>query len=111
MAPARARRRYGGGARDADQDRGDRDVLAPAGVLAEHTLTHEHEHEQTGGERRLHDHKRRQQQRHDLQRPAKQRETGAEQPARPPDQAQGEPDAQMSARRRFLGVHRLERYP
>jgi len=53
-----------------DHDRRHRDVLVPAGVLAEHPLSQEDQHEQAGGERGLHDHQRREQQRDHLQRPA-----------------------------------------
>ena len=69
-------------------------VLVAPGVLAEHPLAEEQQHEQAHRERRLHDHQRRQQQRHDLQRPAEDRQARAEQPARaphePPDQRQAQ---------------------
>jgi hypothetical protein len=54
-----------------DHDREHREVLAPPGALAEHALAEEQQHEQPDGHRRLHDHERDQQQRHNLQRPAK----------------------------------------
>ena len=60
----------------------DRDVLVAPGVLAQHPLAQEHQHEQAGRERRLHHHQRRQQQRQHLQRPAEDRQPRAEQPAR-----------------------------
>jgi hypothetical protein len=106
---ARARRRDHGGACDPDHDRGDREVLAPARPLSEHSLADEHEHEQAGCERRLHDHERREQQREHLQRPAEHREARAEQPAAAAHEARCERKPQMRARRRLLCVHRLER--
>ena len=54
----------------------------------------DHQHEQPGGERRLHDDERREQQRDELQRQAEDRQAGAEQPARaahePPRQRQAQ---------------------
>jgi len=87
------------------------DVLVASGVLAEHPLGEEHQHQQAGGERRLHEHQRRQQQRDHLQRPAEDRQACAEQPARAPDQVLGQREAQVLLRGRLLGVHRLERDP
>jgi hypothetical protein len=49
-----------------ENDRAHRQVLVAPGVLAEHPLGEEHQHEQAGGERRLHDHQRSQQQGHHL---------------------------------------------
>ncbi len=65
-------------------DRADRHVLVAPGALAQHPLGEEHQHQQAGRERRLHDDQRSEQQRDDLQRPAEDREAGAEQPARAP---------------------------
>ena len=62
----RARRREQAGADHADHDREHREVLLAPGVLAEHSLREEHQHEQSAGERWLHDDERRQQQRDDL---------------------------------------------
>jgi hypothetical protein len=71
MAVARAARgRAQGGADDAEDDRRHRHVLVAPGALAEHPLAHEHQYEQAGGERRLHNGQRGEQQCHDLQRPA-----------------------------------------
>jgi hypothetical protein len=39
---------------DAQDDRAHRLVLAPPGVLAEHPLAQQHEHQQAGGQSRLH---------------------------------------------------------
>jgi len=49
-----------------EHDRAHRQVLVAPGVLAEHPLGEEHQHQQTRGERRLHHHERGQQQRHHL---------------------------------------------
>ena len=68
----------------------------------------EHQHEQAAGERRLHDDERSEQQRDDLQRPAEDRQAGAEQPACAAEQAPGQRQAQVLAVRRVLGVHRLQ---
>jgi hypothetical protein len=80
-------------------------------VLAEHALGDEHQHEQAGGERRLNDDERSQQQREHLQRPAEDRQTGAEQPTCTPHEPPGEREAQMLIVRRLLGVHRLKGDP
>jgi hypothetical protein len=106
-----SRRRRQAGADHADHDRCHRQVLAPPGVLAQHPLREEHQHEQSGGERRLHDDERREQQRDDLQRPAEDRQRRAEQPARAAQEAPGERQAQVLAGRRVLGVERLQRDP
>jgi hypothetical protein len=99
------------GADHADHDGAHREVLVSAGVLAEHPLAEEHQHQQARGERWLHDHQGSEQQGHDLQRPAEHREPGAEQPARPLDQSPGKRQAQVLLVRRLLGVHRLKRDP
>jgi len=65
-----ARRSEQGGADDSDHDRAHRHVLIASGTLAQHPLGEDHQHQQSGRERRLHNHQRREQQRHDLQRPA-----------------------------------------
>jgi hypothetical protein len=84
--------------------------VAP-GVLAEHPLSQEHQHEQAGGERGLHYDQRREQQREHLQWPAEDRQARSEHPApaleEPPDQRQ----AQVLIVGRLLGVHRLEGDP
>lgn len=92
---------------NADHDRRHCEVLEPTRSLAEQTLAHEHQHEQAGGERRLHDHQRREDQRDHLQRPAEHREPRPEQPAPAPDQPRGEREPQVVVQRRLLGVHRL----
>ncbi len=61
-----ARRRTQTRADHADDDRGDRDVLVAPGVLAQHSLTEEQEHDQAGGQCRLHHHQRGEQQRDHL---------------------------------------------
>ena len=95
----------------ADHDRRHREVLVPAGVLTEHSLSHEHQHKQAGGERGLHDDQRREQQRDHLQRPAEDRQARAEHPASALEQAPDERQAQMLLAGRFLGIHRLQRDP
>jgi hypothetical protein len=74
--------------RHAEHTNGDRQyagVLVAPWVLAEHVLAEEHEHEQACGERGLHHHERRQQERHELKREAEDRQPRAEQPAPAPD--------------------------
>jgi hypothetical protein len=97
--------------RHTEDDRAYGDVLAPTGGLAEHPPAEEQQHEQPHGECRLDHHERRQQQRHHLQRPAEHRESGSGQPARAPDQVQGERRVQVLGVGGPLGVHRLQRDP
>ncbi len=59
-------RREQAGADHADHDRADRHVLIAPRVLAQHPLREQHQHEQSSGQRRLHDDQRREQQRQDL---------------------------------------------
>lgn len=106
-----ARRRGQPGADDADNDRRHREVLRAPGVLVEHALREEHQHEQAGGQRRLHDDQRREQQRDDLQRPAEDRQARTKQPARATHQAPGERQTQVLIVRRLLGIHRLQGDP
>jgi hypothetical protein len=73
-----ARRSEQGRADHADHDREHRQVLVAPCALAQHALAQQQQHQQPGGERRLHDHERGQQQRHDLQRPAENRQARAE---------------------------------
>jgi hypothetical protein len=96
---------------DADDDRRHRDVLHAPGVLVQHALREEHQHEQAGRQRGLHDDQRRQQQRDELQRPADYRQAGSQQPARAAHQAPGERQAQVLFAGRLLGVHRLQGDP
>ncbi len=109
--PRAAVRGTGGDTSYADDDREHRKVLAPPGTLAEHALAKEQQHEQADGHRRLHDHERDQQQRHDLQRPAKHRKPGSRQPARATQQVEGKRGVQVLGVRSALGVHRLQRDP
>lgn len=109
---ARATRRGAqAGADHADDDCGDRDVLVAPGVLAEHALSQEQQHDQTGRERRLHHHQRGEQQCQHLQRPAEDRQARAEHPAPAPDQPPDQCQAQVLFRGRLLGVHRLQGDP
>jgi hypothetical protein len=94
-----------------DYDRRHRDVLLSTRVLAEHSLSQEHEHEQPGRQRGLHHDQRRQQQRDHLQWPAEDRQARAQHPAPAPDQAPDQGQAQMLLVGRLLGVHRLQRDP
>ncbi len=94
---------------DAQDDRRHREVLIPAGALAEHALGDDEQHHQPDRERRLHDHQRREQQRQHLQRPAEHGQARPEQPARPPQEPQHERGTQVILARRPLGVVRLER--
>jgi len=96
---------------DADDDRRHRDVLHAPCVLVQHALREEHQHEQAGRQRRLHDDQRRQQQGDELQRPADDRQARPQQPARAAHQAPGERQAQVLFVGRLLGVHRLQGDP
>jgi hypothetical protein len=89
-------------------DREHREVLAPAGMLVEHPLRREHEHDQARGERRLDHHERGEQQRDDLQRPAHDGHRRAELPARFAQQPPGERGSQMLIVGRLLGLGGLE---
>jgi len=100
-----------GRADHAEHDRAHRRVLVSSGVLAQHALGEEHQHQQACRQRRLDHHERGQQQSHDLQRPAEDREPRPEQPAGASDQPPGERQAQVLLVRRLLGVHRLEGDP
>lgn len=71
--PGGARWRAQTGADHADDDRGDRDVLVASGVLAEHPLPEEQQHDQARRQRRLNHHQRGEQQREHLQWPAEDR--------------------------------------
>ena len=95
----------------ADHDRPHREVLVSPGVLVQHPLAEEHQHEQARGERRLNDHERCQQQRDQLQRPAEDRQSGAQQPAPTSRQAPRERETQVLYAGRLLGVHRLQGDP
>ena len=106
-----ARGRAQPGADHADHDGAHGDVLITPGVLAQHPLGDQHQYEQTRRERGLYHRERCEQQRHDLQRPAEDREPRAEHPARAPDEAPHERDAQVLLLWRVLGVHRLQRDP
>jgi len=107
----RVARRAEARADDADDDRQHGHVLVAAGALFEHPLAGEHQHQQPGGQRGLHDGQRRQHQRDDLQREAEDREARPEQPAPPPDQSPGEREAQVLLVGRLLRVHRLQGDP
>jgi len=106
-ARGRAQRRAG----HAEHDRAHRNVLAPAGVLAQHALAEEQQHEQAHGHRRLDHDERCQQQRHHLQWPTEQRQSRAGQPARSPEQAERKRRVQVLGMGGALGVHRLQRDP
>ncbi len=106
-----ARRREHTRADHAEHDRAHRHVLIPAGVLVEHPLGEEQQHQQSGCQRRLDHDQRGQQQGNHLQRPAEDRQPRPEQPARAPDQPPHERQAQVLGVRRLLGVHRLQGDP
>ncbi len=86
-------------------------MLVASGMLAEHPLREEQQHEQPDRERRLHDDERREQQRDHLKRPAGDREPGADQPARALGQPPRQRESQVLVGRRLLGVERLDRDP
>jgi len=106
-----ARRRAQASADHAEHDRRDRDVLGASGVLAQHPLPQEQQHDQAGRERGLHHHQRREQQRQHLQRPAEDRQARAEHPAPTPDQPPDQRQAQVLFGGGLLGVHRLKGDP
>jgi len=106
-----ARWREHGRADHADDDRERREVLVAPGALAQHALPEQQQHQQPGGECRLHHHQRGQQQRHHLQRPAEHRQPGAEQPAGPSQQPTHQRQAQMLLRRRLPRVQCLQGDP
>ena len=83
-------------------------MLAPSGVLVEHALADEQEHEQPARQRGLHDHERRQQQRHDLQREAEHRQARSRQPARPPGELADQTDTQMVPGIDLTRIERLQ---
>ncbi len=100
--------------RDADHAKHDcqrRQVLAATGVLAEHALAKEQQHQQAGGQRGLDEDQRSQQQREYLQRPTEDRQARSQQPPRAGDQPPDERQAQVLLVRGLLGVHRLQGYP
>jgi hypothetical protein len=74
------------GADHAEHDRRHREILVASRVLVQHPLREEQQYEQSGGQRRLDDHQRSQQQSDHLQGPAQNRESSAEQPANTSDQ-------------------------
>jgi len=86
-------------------------MLIASTALAEHALGHQQQRQQAGRQRGLHNYQRRQQQRQDLQRPAEDRKTGAQQPAPAPQQPAHERYAQVLLLRRLLRVDRLQRDP
>jgi hypothetical protein len=94
-----------------DHDRRHRDVLVASGVLAEHPLSQEQQHEQAGGQGGLNHDQRREQQREHLQWPADDRQARAEHPAPAPDQSPDQRQAQVLFPGRFLGIHRLQGDP
>jgi hypothetical protein len=99
------------GAEHPEHDRRHREVLVFPGMLAQHPLGGEHQHQQAEGQRWLHHHQRSQQQRHHLQRPAEDREPGADQPARAPEQLPHQAEAQILGVRGLPRIQRLERDP
>jgi hypothetical protein len=107
----RARRREQARADNPEHDRAHREVLVASGVLSEHPLGDEHQHQQARRQRRLDDDERREQERHDLERPAEDGQPRPEQPARAPHQPPREREAQVLLVGRLLGVHRLQGDP
>jgi len=80
-------------------------------MLPEDALRDEHQHQQAGGQRRLHHDQGRQQEGEHLERPAQHGEAGAEQPARLAHQPQGERYAEMLLARGRLGLGGLVGHP
>jgi hypothetical protein len=95
----------------AQDDRDHRHVLVAPGVLAEHPLAEEQQHQQADRERGLHDDERREQQRHHLQRPAEHRQSRPEQPAHTAHQAHHQRHPQVLVVGSLPGVHRLQGDP
>ncbi len=86
-------------------------MLVTPGVLAEHPLAQEQQHDQAHRQRGLYYYQRREQQREHLQRPAEDRQARAEHPASAPDEPPDQGQAQVLLRGRLLGVHRLQGDP
>jgi hypothetical protein len=86
-------------------------MLGAPSMLAQHPLAQEQQHEQPGGERRLHDDQRREQQRQHLQRPTEDRQPRTQQPAGAFEQPPHECHTQVLLGRRLLGVQRLQGNP
>ncbi len=86
-------------------------MLRAPGMLAEHLLAEEQQHEQSRCERRLNHHQWRQQQRDDLEGPAQDRKPGAEQPAGAFEQSAHECHAQVLLGRGLPGVECLQNDP
>jgi hypothetical protein len=105
---ARARRRAQRDPHDREDDRGHRDVLAPAGALVKHAFGREHEHEQSGSKCRLDDDQRGKDQREHLQGPTEHREADSKQPARAPHEPAQERRAQVVAGGGVAGLGRLK---
>ncbi len=86
-------------------------MLAAARTLVEHPLADEHEHEQTAGQRRLHDDEGREQERDDLQREAEHRQRRPRKPARPSGQLTDEADPQVVIGVDLARIERLKGNP
>jgi hypothetical protein len=86
-------------------------VLASSGVLVQHPLSGEQQHEQAYRERGLNHDQWRQQQGHHLQRPSEDRQAGSRQPSRLPQQVERQSWMQVLGVRGALGVHRLQHDP
>jgi len=87
------------------RDAGD---LPLADALAEDARADPQEHDQAHRERRLDERQRYQQERPDLRRPPQQGKPRPDQPARPPDQASKQRDAQMLLCRSLTGLQSLQ---
>ena len=105
------RRRKQSGANHADHDCADRRVLVAPGVLAQHPLGEQHQHQEARRQRGLNHDERSEQQREHLQRPAEDREAGAEQPPRALHEAPGQRETEVLLVGSLLGIHRLQGDP
>ncbi len=97
--------------RDAADDCEDAEDLPVRHALLERARTHEQKDEQPGCERRLHEDERRIGKREHLRADADDAEQPAEDPARPPEEAHEQRDAQAERLRRCAGFDPLQRDP
>ena len=93
---------------DADRHRRHAQDLAPPDPFSQHTGADPEQHDQAHRKGGLHQRERDEQQGADLRRPAAQREPGSDQPARPPDQAPEEGDAEVLLLRSLPRLERLQ---
>lgn len=92
---------------DPDRDRGDARELAAADRLVEHPRPDREQDDQARRQRRLDERQRDQKQGADLGDPSEKGEQGPDDPARPPDEAAQQREAQVVLVRGLTGLERL----